>query len=985
MTEHQRPQSNNWTRISFAIAAGVGLSFCFGRALWPRPQAALARATGQALAAHQFGQAVVLAQRHLAIAPMNTFACLIGAEASRQNYDYVGAAAYVSQLAQCDDGRSEDVAYCRGVHAQQLGRVAEAEELFRETLRRNPVHMDANRRLTYLLQLQGRLWESVEFILPVLQSGVFLADELLIAGNSGRAYVDDEQYRETCLAAVPSDCRLLVNSIRQLIMDNHVSEARQQLGEVLKSAPNFVEALIYEGHLLLRGDDAEVWNAWNRRLPKDAERHPDVWYVRGLWAKQQQTSGAVRCFLEAVSREPNHSGAVFQLSQLLVQQGQQAAAKFYAERSTILSKLDYFISELRNTPDLEMMRQTVDLLSSSRRYWEAIGWCRVALMRQANLKWAKAEMARLRPLVAQSQRLVMTPSFPKNLSPENFPLPNWNGSQKTPPTSSTGLVDCRVRFEDMADVSGLNFQYFNGTTPSTGLEHMLQSTGGGVAVIDYDLDSWPDLYFAQSGVWPLQPGHGIVDQLFRNTGDNRFEKVTASAAVGDDRYSQGVTVSDFNNDGFPDLYVCNVGENRFYENQGDGTFRDITQQTGTECPVWSLSCAFADLNGDSLPDLYVANYLRLPEVLARECKHEGRPMGCAPTMFPAEQDRLYLNLGDGTFREITQTCGIVAPDGKGLALIIGDFDESRRLSVFVGNDTTANFLFANQAPTIGAEPRFREEGVLRGVAFDEAGKAMSSMGVAAGDADGDGRFDLFITTFYADSNCFLLHQSDHSFVDSTRTAQLRDNGFNKLGFGAQFLDGELDGRPDLIVTNGHVDRTFATGVPDLMSPQFFQNRGEAQFVEVAQKSLGPFFERKCLGRSLVRLDWNRDGREDFCVSHLDVPVALLTNTTDPAGHSLCLQLRGVRVDRDAIGTTVRVRCGERTWTQQLLSGDGYMAANQRQLVFGLGSATTVDELQIEWLNGRSQKFEKVPIDREWLVLEGQSELFPVGNREGVGF
>lgn len=985
MTERKPSRADFWKRISFAVTICWGFGFCLGRAFWPSPQAALARDAGQALARHQFERAESLARAHLKAAPQNAFACLVAAEAARQNYDYAGSAVYLSQLAQCDDGRSDDAAYCCGVHAQQSGRAAEAETLFRETLRRNPNHMDANRRLTYLLQLQGRLWESIEFILPVLRSGVFLADELLIAGNSGRAYVDDKAYRALCLANVPSDRRMLVNSIRQLVMDNHLDEARLLLNEVLNSVPNFVEALIYEGHLLLHEDDAEAWQAWNRKLPDVAEKHPEIWYVRGLRAKQRQTSGAIRCFLETVRRDPNHAGAVFQLSQLLIQQGEQTAAKFYADRSTILSKLDYFISELRNTPDLEMMRQTVELLESSQRFWEAIGWCRVALLRQADLKWAKDGMARLRPLVAQSQRLVATPSFPSELTPDKFELPDWGRAKNSPHVPHVELVDCRVRFEDMAAASGLDFQYFNGTTPGTGLEHMLQSTGGGVAVIDYDVDGWPDLYFAQSGVWPLKPGHGVLDQLFRNAGDGRFEEVTAPASLGDDGYSQGVTVGDFNNDGFPDLYVCNVGENRFYENQGDGTFRDVTQQTGTACPVWSLSCAFADLNGDSWPDLYVTNYLRLPEVLARECKHEGRPMGCAPTMFPAEQDRLYLNLGDGTFREITQTSGIVAPDGKGLALIIGDFDESRRLSVFVGNDTTANFLFANQTPAPGAEPRFREEGVLRGVAFDEAGKAMSSMGVAAGDANGDGRFDLFITTFYADSNCFLLHQSDHSFVDTTRTAQLRDNGFNMLGFGTQFLDGELDGRPDLIVTNGHVDRTFATGVPDLMPPQFFQNLGETHFAEVPHSLLGPYFERKCLGRSLVRLDWNRDGREDFCVSHLDVPAALLTNMTNQVGQSLRLQLRGVQVDRDAIGTTVRVRCGSQTWTQQLMSGDGYMASNQRQLVFGLGDATVVDELEIEWLNGRIQSFGKVQSDCEWLVLEGSSELFSVGSRATSGF
>lgn len=962
-----------------AVGVVLGVLFCCSRAMWPSGRGAFVRDAGNALSAHQFTRVLDLTSKYLKQAPHDELAYLLGAEAARQNYEYERSGEYLSQLGHCDSGKSAEVAYCRGVEAQQLGRIAQAESFFRDAVSRDSGHLEANRRLMYLLQIQGRLRESSDFVLPILRQGTFYADELLVAGNSGRAYVSDEAYLAACLAADPKDRRVLVNGARQLMMDNQREEARKELDGILQTVPRFIEALLLQGQLLLHDDDREAWIAWHERLPAEAEEYPETWYLRGLWLKQRNDRvRAIRCLLEVVRRDPNHSGAVFQLSQLLAQEGRTDAAKYYADRSVTLSKLDYFISELRNSPDVEMMRQATELLESLQRYWEAMGWCRVALVRDARVIWARQNLKRLSLMASRFERLVETPAFPPSFRPDEFPLPEW----KTPSApasdrSSDSPGSCLVRFEDVAAAAGLEFQYFNGTTETTGLEHMLQSTGGGIGVIDFDQDGLPDLYFAQSGVWPLSSGHGNLDQLFRNTPGGKFEKVTESASLGDDRYSQGVTVGDYNNDGFPDLYVCNVGENRFYENMGDGTFLDVTTRTKTECPVWSLSAGFADLNGDSLPDLYVVNYLRLPEVLARECKHEGRPMGCAPTMFPAEQDRLYLNLGDGQFRDITASSGIVAPDGKGLGLIIADFDDSRRLSVFVGNDTTANFLFSNQTEELGTEPRFHEEGVLRGVAFDEVGKAMSSMGIAAGDANGDGLFDLFITTFYADSNAYFLHKPDHSFEDLTRTAQLRDASFNMLGFGAQFIDGELDGRPDLLVTNGHVDRTFATGVPDLMVAQYFQNQGEGRFSDVTAPTLGPYFRNKCLGRSLVRLDWNRDGVEDACVSHLDRPVALLTNKTSRPGNSLRLQFRGKTVARDAIGTVVRVRSGGSRWTQQLMAGDGYMAANQKQLVFGLGRLSVVDDVEVEWPNGKKQIFHSVSSDSDWIVVEGKPDLVPL--------
>jgi hypothetical protein len=248
------------------------------------------------------------------------------------------------------------------------------------------------------------------------------------------------------------------------------------------------------------------------------------------------------------------------------------------------------------------------------------------------------------------------------------------------------------------------------------------------------------------------------------------------------------------------------------------------------------------------------------------------------------------------------------------------------------------------------------------------------MGVAAGDANGDGLIDLYVSNFYNESDTLYVQQPGGTFVDQTRAAGLRDPAFAPLGFGTQFIDGELDGLRDLVLTNGHIDDLRDIGQPCEMAPQYFRNLGGARFQEVRSASLGEFFEGKYLGRGLARLDWDRDGKEDFAVSHIKSPAALVLNRTERTGHYLTLMLRGITGDRDAIGTSVQITAGDRTWTQQMTAGDGYQASNERRLVFGLGNASTVDTVQIRWLSGAAQAFTDVRADAEYVVIEGRREL-----------
>jgi hypothetical protein len=292
------------------------------------------------------------------------------------------------------------------------------------------------------------------------------------------------------------------------------------------------------------------------------------------------------------------------------------------------------------------------------------------------------------------------------------------------------------------------------------------------------------------------------------------------------------------------------------------------------------------------------------------------------------------------------------------------------LGVFVANDTTANHYYQNRAAR-GDAPAFEERAALAGLAFDRNGLTQACMGVAVDDFDADGRLDLFVTNFADESNTLYRGLGDGYFDDSSRSAGLHLPSLAALGFGTQFLDADLDGDPDLVVANGHITSRQVQRFQ--MQPQFFENR-RGTFVERFGSDVGAYFDRQLLGRALARIDFNRDGREDFLVSHLDAPTALLKNESPEPGHFLTIRLAGTASDRDAIGATVTVVTpDEKQHVRQLTAGDGYQCSNQRQLVFGLGAAATVSRLHVRWPSGLEQEFPKIAADRELLIVERRGD------------
>ena len=927
---------------------------------------------GMALQANRPADALQLAQLYLTQVPHSSAARYIAAQAAEKLGGKKEALELLEGLSEKDGSDAAvDGAILAGNLYLEQNRVRDAELRYRHALSRRPRDVTANRKLVFLLTVEGRRWESRPYLLELVSQRENSLEELQLLGMLWPDYEHAPQL-EIFRKAQPDEPLPLMGLARMAANRQKIAEARDMLAEVMKKYPDMVEAHAWLGWTLAQDPDgAAKLAAWEAALPPSAPDHPMVWLVRGMGAEHSgQKEAAVRCYWEALYRDPNYELAAIQLSRTLAAVGQGEAASVVRRRADLLHELVEILKDAHQQKKVEAktFRMLAENMKSLGRLREAWAWYHLIATQDPKQTWASKEAESLESRLKDGPYLSLAAAQPDlTLDFSQFPLPKWQGAQR-PVAASENPGSSPVRLIDSAATVGINFIYYNGDEP--GQARNLGSNGGGVGVLDFDGDGWPDLYFTQGCDWPVDPTAIMYrDRLYRNLGNGTFEDVTESAGLGDNSFSFGVTAGDFDNDGHPDLYLANCGRNRLYHNNGDGTFSDVTAQAGITEDDWTSSCLMADLNGDALPDLFDVNYLEW-EATIRRC-----PGPCGPQLFVGQPDRLLLNMGDGSFKDITQAAGINGKNGKGLGIVAADFALTGRLSLFVANDITPNFFYDIVSPPGETVPRFSENGVLSGLAYDGNGVATACMGVAAEDATGDGFIELFVTNFYDESDTFFVPEVPGKiYSDQTVEFNLREDSKKLLGFGTQFIDGELDGWPDLIMTNGHVADLSKTGIPFKMRAQYFRNLEGKVFQELRADKIGPFFDIPLLGRGLARLDWNRDGREEAVISHVGTPAALLTNQTSPAGHFLTLQLRGITRSRDAIGAVARLKTPQRTLTRQLTAGDGYQASNQRQLVFGLGDSSANVELEISWPGGATQTFTDVAADAEYIAVEGRETL-----------
>jgi hypothetical protein len=569
--------------------------------------------------------------------------------------------------------------------------------------------------------------------------------------------------------------------------------------------------------LLERGTPEEfrVWYAGLERAGdvEDIEENGAIWMVKGDWAaSKNETRVAARCYWEAARRVPNDRVVNLKLGQTLSKLGRPEAGSFL-ERARRLEEyrrtLDLMRTASHDRPKTtERFRTVVDLAGELGFVWEQHGWTTIAKNFIPDQRWVEEERAELERQMPTwpMRRETDGAHLAARIDLSDFPLP--------PATLDVEQSSASVRadeadvphFAEQAASVGIEFRYFADLSAPTGIGRPFETTGGGVAAGDFDCDGWPDVYFAQGAPFGGAANKDLrLDGLFRNLGDGRFAEVTGQCNVIEDRYSQGVTVGDFNADGFPDLYVANIGPNRLFENNGDGTFSESNALDEFDAGLWTTSCLLADLSGDGLPDVYNVNYLAGDDVLTRRCRDEsGRRLAdCVPNAFDGAPDQFFVNDGQGGFVDASRDSGIALPSGKGLGILAADFDGDGRLSLFVANDGVANF-FLKSASRDGTVA-FRDEALLAGLAVNGGGDFEACMGVAADDFNGDGGLDLFVTNFFSETNTLYVRNEAGLFEDETRRFVLDEPSRIMLAFGTQSLDADLDGWMDLFVTNGHID------------------------------------------------------------------------------------------------------------------------------------------------------------------------------------
>ncbi|MBT4865467.1 MAG: CRTAC1 family protein [Planctomycetaceae bacterium] len=540
-------------------------------------------------------------------------------------------------------------------------------------------------------------------------------------------------------------------------------------------------------------------------------------------------------------------------------------------------------------------------------------------------------------------------------------------------------------FDDATERSGIRFKHVSPLTPE---RHIHLVMGSGIGWIDFDRDDLPDLYLAQGVPFgqaerkQFQARSETSDRLYRNLGQGRFDDITEVAGLSDIDYSMGISVGDFDNDGFQDIYVTNFGRNRLLQNNGDGTFSEIAAVAGVDDSAYGSSCTWVDLDADGNLDLFVCNYLKLDANKYKLCTvgYNGRrfAISCHPRYVPAARDVVFHNEGDGSFTDWTQSAGLTtSPAAQGLGVIAADLDADGDIDIYVANDSVPNDLWINRGGG-----KFVNEGLLSGTALNRKGLREAGMGVAVGDVDGDGRPDLFVTNYYGETNTLYRNEGAAFFLDVTNEFGLAGPSRLRLGFGDSLFDFDNDGWLDLFVANGHVhDRQKLIGRDELYAqqPQLFRNQTGRRFVDVS-KSGGAYFQRNVVGRSSAVADYDRDGKADLAVGHLDSKFVLLHNASQASGKpqtngmkSLRIELIGVRGNRDAIGAVVEVRNGKQRLTRFRTASAGYLSCDEGALTIGIGKTNAPVDITVRWPGGSRETFRSLQTGQRHVLIEGSQE------------
>jgi len=857
---------------------------------------------------------------------------------------------------------------------------------FKKLVQRNPEFMEGRRRLAELLNLRGYRFDANEHLRYLAGRTSLQFEELRGILFPARTWVNVNSKPDI---GNPDQIQTmgLLNAAIALRVKGDVRDALSLLAQSVLYAQGDSSALSLYGWTLADSQQYDQLQQWIAQVGESCERYPEYWLAAGGLALHENDEAAVSCFAEAIRREPSLLEAHHGLVQALEAAGQPKLAETFRERVKLIQQSQWLIREIvgNKEPSQGPVMRLAALLKEQGRAIESLAWQEFLISEMSPnapqlqvIRDYKSKILQAMPSGRDEIKLLC------NLDETKFKsITEWLAIKR-----STNDVEKMVRadaeksnknsrqslappvFTNVAPSVDLDFRYRNATIPVEREFQIFQAYGGGIACLDFDCDGRVDMYFGQAAGTPPHDKGTEANGFFRNLG-SRFVSITESAGVDDRGYTFGVTAGDWNQDGFLDLVVGNLGRNRLLINQGDGTFRPDTNEPWNDSK-FTTSVAMADITRDHLPDIIEVNYLddeRIYEPI--QYGGDGKPLRLpGPLHFKPGTDRVLVSTGNGQM--IAQSFGNQNQEtaSTGLGLLVTDIDGKIGNEVFVANDLRANQLWIRTEKSDG-QSGWTDVAVPLGVAYGNAGMPMACMGIAAADFDGNQRLDLHITNFEDQWSNQYMQNAAGSFVDQALPFGIDIVSLKLLGFGTQAIDYDNNGLWDLVVGNGHVEDYTERGSSFAMPTQILINVG-SEFTASDVQGDDTYWKSPHWSRGLAKCDWNDDGQMDFVVTDLKENVALLENRSQSNNHWLKIDLVGAISERDVIGAKVEVECDSKTFTQVCQSGDGYLSKNEPGLCFGLASTTLVDRLRIRWPSGNEQTFENIKVDSRVLVIEGDS-------------
>ncbi len=852
------------------------------------------------------------------------------------------------------------------IHCEFVAAIEELEYL----ASKNPFDLELNGRLAGLLNGCALRSRAEPYLLVMLNSTRISLADLVSLLDPLRPYGGTGPFNK-CSTSFSSDPYVQMFQVTGDLRSSRVASAMSRLKRVVSVCPEWADAQAILGEICLETNPDEL-EEWSVQLPASIRNHSGVLYVKGLWARQlEKPQVAARCFWQAVRQAPFDRRAMFQLGQVLRGLSDENA-EIFEQRAEALKRISLqmelvLTSEGRNSESFE------DLILHLReigRDLEAMAWTHMALDRFGPQPWIDKvkkglNVSSISSSIRQRPECDVAALCDFSSWPEFEVLEKGWAGGSVDSISSSDSNGSGIRFNGAADTAGIHFTYFQSPDAFSRDVRIFESTGGGIAVIDFDCDLAPDVYFTQGEYWPKSqnapdPSANYSDVLYRNRGSEHGFAVADSGIASDDGYGQSCTAGDYNSDGFPDLYVANIGGNSLLLNNGDGTFSDVSDESGIDSGEWTTSCLILDLNNDGNPDIYDVNYLSGESIFQVECGKNR----CSVRDFEGAEDHVWISQGDGSFVRIPNATPKQLAKGLGIVAMFSKQDA--RPSLFIANDQVPNFLLA---PVI-EDGVYQDVAVASGLAVNMLGDPTAALGVAAGDINGDRLMDLFVTNFESEANCLYLQQEGGFFQDAVISTGLRVAGMQYVGWGTQFLDAANRGTLDIVVSNGHVADFGDQNGQYRMPLQFFEGTSDVRFSQRDSSDVGELFEILALGRSVATLDWDLDGRIDFLVSNIASPVTVAHNDTRNSGNWLQVQLHGRDSARDACGADIEIVVGGKIIWRQLSAGDGYQVSNQRMLHFGLADAAQVDSITVHWPSGKRTIVNAIPANTLIICTEG---------------